>query len=207
MERRTTAEFHSFSAFENENKRAWARNYYGIFSDIINKYNYKNAAEVGIGYGTHAKQILKETTLDKLYLIDPMKFYPNDDFARDVMNTTPTITGNQFDDLYLSINNYLKDYNTRYTWFRKESTHILDDEIMDKSLDCVFIDGNHEYEYVFNDLQFWYKKVRDGGQILGDDYCMSDVCAAVHDFEVVINKKADFLTLPNNSYKIYRFFV
>lgn len=207
MDIKTTKEFHEFSAFENENNRAWSKNYYGIFSDVINKYNYKNAAEIGIGYGTHAKHILKNTNLDKLYLVDPMKYYPNDDFARYVMQTTPTITGNQFDDLYECINDYLADYNTRYTWFRKESTSILETEIMDKSLDCVFIDGNHEYENVFNDLQFWYRKVKHGGQLLGDDYWMQDVREAVHDFETVINKRTDFLTLPNNSYKIYRFFV
>lgn len=185
----------------------WAVCYYGIFSNIINEYHYKNVAEVGIGYGTHAKQILKNTSIDKLYLIDPMKYYPNDGFANDIMNTVPIIQNNQFNELYDCINTYLYDYKEKVVWFRKESTSITMDEIPDQSLDCIFIDGNHEYQYVLDDLQFWIKKVRPGGQILGDDYWMTDVAKAVHDFEKIADKPVDFLTLPNNDYKIFRFHV
>jgi len=99
------------------------------------------------------------------------------------------------------------DYKEKVVWLRKESTSVTIDEIPDHSLDCVFIDGNHEYQYVLDDLHFWIKKIRPGGQILGDDYWMSDVARAVHDFEKLTGKTADFLTLPNNDYKIFRFHV
>ena len=39
----------------------------------------------------------------------------------------------------------------------------------------IFIDWYHTYPYVMSDLQFWYRKDRLGGQILGDDYWMTDV--------------------------------
>ena len=136
-----------------------------------------------------------------------MKYYPNDGFANDIMNTVPIIQNNQFNELYDCINTYLSDYKEKFVWFRKESTSITMDEIPDQSLDCVFIDANHEYQYVLDDLQFWIKKVRPGGQILGDDYFMTDVSKAVHDFEKISNKSVDLLTLPNNDYKIYRFHV
>ena len=63
----------------------WASLYYGVFSKVINENNFKVCAEVGIGYGFHAKEILKNTSVEKLYLIDPMQFYPNDVFAEDVI--------------------------------------------------------------------------------------------------------------------------
>ena len=204
----TLSDYYSSTVQLNEEGRGgWATFYYGIVSDVINKNQYKNIAEVGIGYGTHAKQILKNTSIEKIYLIDPMKYYPNDQFADTIMNTVPIVPNNQFNELYDCINQYLSDYKEKVVWFRKESISITIDEIPDQSLDCVFIDGNHEYQYVLDDLQFWSKKVRPGGQLLGDDYWMSDVARAVHDFEKIVDKTADFLTLPNNDYKIFRFYV
>ncbi len=40
----------------------------------------------------------------------------------------------------------------------------------DNTLDFVFIDGGHEYEFVKEDIEHWYPKVRDGGVIAGDDW-------------------------------------
>jgi hypothetical protein len=202
------SDYYSSTILLNESgKGGWASIYYGIFSNIINEYKYKTVAEVGIGYGTHAKQVLKNTSIEKIYLIDPMKYYPNDRFANDIMNTIPIVPNNQFNELYDHINTYLSDDKEKVVWFRKESTSVTMVEIPDQSLDCVFIDGNHEYQYVLDDLYFWSKKVRPGGQILGDDYWMSDVSRAVHDFEKNSNKSVDFLTLPNSDYKIYRFHI
>lgn len=40
----------------------------------------------------------------------------------------------------------------------------------DESLDFVFIDGNHAYEYVVEDIALWSKKVKKGGIVYGHDY-------------------------------------
>lgn len=40
----------------------------------------------------------------------------------------------------------------------------------DGSLDFVYIDGNHEFRYVAEDLQEWVPKVRKGGTVSGHDY-------------------------------------
>ena len=42
-------------------------------------------------------------------------------------------------------------------------------EFDDKSLDFVYIDGNHRYEHVKNDLLRWKEKIKDGGYIGGHD--------------------------------------
>lgn len=63
----------------------WAGFYYGIFSQVIINNNFKTCVEVGIGYGFHAKEILERTSVEKIYLIDPMCYYPNDLFADDVL--------------------------------------------------------------------------------------------------------------------------
>ena len=40
----------------------------------------------------------------------------------------------------------------------------------DESIDFVFIDANHVYEAVREDLKAWYPKVKSGGIIAGHDY-------------------------------------
>jgi len=40
----------------------------------------------------------------------------------------------------------------------------------DESLDFVYIDANHNYEFVRDDIREWSKKVRKGGIVCGDDY-------------------------------------
>ena len=63
----------------------WAHYYYGVFSKIIKENNFKTCVEIGIGYGFHAKEILENTYVEKLYLVDPMCYYPNDGFVDDVL--------------------------------------------------------------------------------------------------------------------------
>ena len=200
------SEYYKTTVVLNDSGGGWNGTYYGCFSKIINDNNYKVVAEVGIGYGTHAKYILNTTNVEKLILIDPTKYYPDDGFATDIMKQTPEVPGNNFNELYELINSYLSPWKDRYTWFRTESLNITDDQVSDKSLDCIFIDGDHRYESVKKDLIFWWSKLRAGGQLLGDDYWMSGVAQAVHEFAHEMNLQVDFLYKDNSStYKIYRF--
>lgn len=55
----------------------------------------------------------------------------------------------------------------------------------DNSIDVLYIDANHTYEYVKDDLEYWYPKVKDGGFICGHDYNHKNfpgVTKAVHEF-------------------------
>jgi predicted O-methyltransferase YrrM len=82
---------------------------------------------------------------------------------------------------------------------------ITNEQIADGELDCVFVDGDHSYEAVRKDLPFWWKKVRPGGHLLGDDYWMEQVGRAVNEFARDINQTPEFLSAEGKSYKIYSF--
>lgn len=189
---------------KNGTEGGWASYYYGVFTDAINQNNFKNCAEVGIGYGFHARHILDNTNIEKLYLIDPMKYYPNDAFATDVIDY------GGFEKLVLNINKHLKKYESRYTWFRQPSITITKEQIPDESLDAVFIDADHSYDAVKDDLNFWWKKIRKGGWMLGDDYnsCHPGTTRAVEEFANINGYNLEFLYKTNSQvgeYPIYKF--
>ena len=50
----------------------------------------------------------------------------------------------------------------------------------DESLDAVYIDGNHKFDSVENDIKFWYPKVKKGGIMSGHDYYENVKCAVDH---------------------------
>jgi predicted O-methyltransferase YrrM len=52
---------------------------------------------------------------------------------------------------------------------RKTSMEAVSD-FADDSLDFVYIDGDHRFRYIAEDLCEWYLKVKPGGIISGDDY-------------------------------------
>jgi hypothetical protein len=185
----------------NNSPGGWAQYYYGIFEKVINDNDFKVVAEVGIGYGFHAKSILDNTNADKVFLIDPMQYYPNDAFATDVLNY------GGFELLVKNITDHLDEHKSRYTWFRQQSITINNEQIADESLDAVFIDADHSYEAVSQDLPFWFRKLKKGGWLLGDDYnsCHPGTTKAVDEFALKSNLKIEFLYNPNNNYPIYKF--
>jgi hypothetical protein len=192
------------SGGENGKEGGWAGFYYGVFSDVIKENKFKNCAEVGIGYGFHARHILENTNVEKLYLIDPMCYYPNDGFATDV------IKYGGFELLVNNIKLHLNDYNDKYVWFRQPSISITEEQIPNESLDAVFIDADHSYTAVTQDLEFWWKKLRVGGWLLGDDYnsCHPGTTKAVDEFAIRKNLKTEFLyksNRDNKDYPIYKF--
>jgi hypothetical protein len=189
---------------ENQTEGGWAGYYYGVFSQVIKDNNFKICAEVGIGYGFHAKEILENTNIEKLFLIDPMCYYPNDAFANDVVKY------GGFELLVNNIKKHLNEYNDRYIWFRQPSITITNEQIPDESLDAIFIDADHSYEAVTKDLDFWWKKLRIGGWLLGDDYnsCHPGTTKAVDEFSIKKNIKLEFLYKSNRKkkdYPIYKF--
>ena len=179
----------------------WAGLYYGVFSDVIQQNNFKKCAEVGIGYGFHAKEILDHTNVEHLFLVDPMCYYPNDLFVEHV------IQYGGFEELVRNIKNHLQEHESRYTWFRQPSVSITSEQIPDGSLDAVFIDADHSYEAVQQDLEFWWKKLRVGGWMLGDDYqsCHPGTTKAVNEFSAKHSIPIEFLYKPTQSYPIYKF--
>jgi hypothetical protein len=64
------------------------------------------------------------------------------------------------------------------TPIRKPSVEAAAD-FQDESVDIVFIDGDHDYQPVKDDIAAWIPKVKNGGLITGHDYLLPSVKKAV----------------------------
>lgn len=117
--------------------------------------------EVGVWQGDLSRQIT-QLPISRLYLIDPWKSI-NDVEGR-LHNTDQKI----LDDIYNKVRRRFF-FNKKVQLIRKFSADAMSD-IKDGSADWIYIDGNHSYEFVKEDLNGWWPKLKSGGYLCGDDY-------------------------------------
>jgi hypothetical protein len=70
---------------------------------------------------------------------------------------------------YADTMNNIKGYEDRAVMIRSNSKQAVE-LFNDESLDFVFIDANHAYDFVVEDIELWYPKVKSGGYLCGHDY-------------------------------------
>lgn len=115
--------------------------------------------EIGTHRGEFANFILTINPTCTLYCIDP--YQPYDEY-HDAINN---VTG---DRLYNDVKeNLVSKYGDRVKFVRKFSHDAIND--VPDNLDFIYIDGNHQYKYVSQDLLDWYRKLKLGRYIIGDD--------------------------------------
>ena len=125
---------------------------------FIKKYfNQKDVigAEIGVEKGINSESILKELNISTLYLVD-IWFDYNEIGANRPQKANFELVSNKFkNNLKVKI---IKDFSLKAV-----------KEIPDNSLDFVYIDANHSYKYVYQDISVWFNKVKEGGIIAGHD--------------------------------------
>jgi len=125
----------------------------------LNNTKAEIVAEVGVREGYFSKFILDNTTVKKLYAIDPWEKNPElEHGAQEAF-----ITCHKLLDPFGDRAEMIKGYSP-------SAAEMFDDE----SLDFVYIDGLHDYESVKADIAGFYPKVKKGGIIAGHDYHLED---------------------------------
>jgi predicted O-methyltransferase YrrM len=73
---------------------------------------------------------------------------------------------------------------SRHTNIRKNKMPSVKyaDQVKEESIDFVYIDGNHQYASVIEDLEVWNKKIKLGGIIAGHDFNWGPVSKAIYEF-------------------------
>lgn len=120
---------------------------------------FTKGAEVGVWTGLFSKRLCQTIPGLHLTCVDPWRAY--DDY-HDRKNDQARL-----ERAYLEARERLATFNCRV--LRMDSIEAAS-YISDRSLDFVYIDGNHGAAFVQGDLEAWSPKVRQGGIIAGHDY-------------------------------------
>lgn len=154
-------EFHSlFGKYFNRSLayNSWTcRDRYQIHDMLL---TYKGTyAEIGVFKGEYSRYLLNNTPCSRLLLIDPYVNYGDYDKGSNSMDMEQVYDNAMFN---------VHVYTDRYTFVRKTSLEAAL-EVEDESLDFIYIDGNHAYDYVYQDLEAWWPKLKKGGYLVCDE--------------------------------------
>jgi hypothetical protein len=133
--------------------------------------------EVGVFKASYSSILLEAWEGKRLYSIDPYRT-----FAEATYLDQSNIAQEEFERVYAQAQEILRPYQDRSQIVRKTSVEAAAD-FSDGSLDFVYLDGNHSYEAVHEDIEAWFPKIREGGVLAGHDY-VEDGISAHGDFGV-----------------------
>jgi hypothetical protein len=126
---------------------------------------FTKGAEIGVWKGAFAAQFCTANRAMHMLCVDPWSSYPA---WKDTKNEMPLPEAKLFmAAAYRDARNRLEPLNT--TIVRNHSKYAVKD-VPDGSLDLVYIDGNHVYDAVTQDVTLWAPKVRSGGILAGHDF-------------------------------------
>ena len=134
---------------------------------IIEENNYNSFIEVGVWEGRNIIAIAKEFPDTICYGVDPYDYmeYSNQLSLKDDKSY---LLKSESENVYNKTLAYTKVYSN-FKLIRKSSSDAAK-EFEQESVDLVFIDANHSYESVKNDIDLWLPKVKQGGVLSGHDY-------------------------------------
>lgn len=127
----------------------------------------KVGAEVGVYKGSTSRGLLDAFPDLYLSLVDPWKEWEVGSSYRN-HRRTGSHTQEKWDKIYHAAMQNISG-ESRVSVYRMTSEDAAKG-FQDNSLCFAFLDGNHMYENVKQDIEIWTPKVRKGGVIVGHDY-------------------------------------
>ena len=126
---------------------------------LFRALDYKLGVEVGVGRGLYARELCRELPDARIIGVDSWQRY------EDYMNRG---SKEKFDGLFGDAMVRMSDFKN-WRFIRKLSMDAVND-FADGELDFVYIDANHSFKYIAQDIVEWSKKVRPGGIVSGHDF-------------------------------------
>lgn len=136
-----------------------------FFSEFSQKFPYGRGAEIGTFKGQFSRKMM-ENWSGTLYMVDVWRGL-GDEYI-DSSNHKNYDGG-----VYGEAMKNIEGYEDRAIMVRATS-EIASQMFDDESLDFVYIDANHAYDWVVQDIELWYPKVKKGGILWGHDYLAMD---------------------------------
>jgi len=129
--------------------------------ELWREAGYKVGAEIGTEEGRYAEEIFRAIPGVKLFCIDPYKAYPR---------YADTVSQSRLDHFHRVAIHRLNEQNQFNAEIIRETSLEAVKRFKPNSLDFVFIDGNHHFDFIVQDIIAWAPIVRAGGMVCGHDY-------------------------------------
>lgn len=129
---------------------------------LFGELGYQVGAEIGVHKGSYSELLCQVNPNLHLYSIDPWSTNAYTEIVHGIDEDQK-----KFEGYYQTAKENLAKYNCDIV--RKDSLTAAK-YFPDDSLDFVYIDANHEFMNVAQDIYTWSKKVRPGGIVSGHDY-------------------------------------
>lgn len=161
----------------------------GMIPVLKNHGDNLMGVEIGVCRGENLRYIMEHCpNIKKAVGVDPWKQYPE-------------MTQKMLDSFYENAVENLRDL------VKAERVRVLREysakaslSFVDETLDFVYIDGEHTFKAVLEDLRCWYSKVKTGGIVSGHDYGMPAVKKALEEFLKEKGIVAEVKTVENSSW-------
>jgi len=134
---------------------------YPYMTDMFKDLEFKVGAEIGVRGAPFSQQMGRSMPGLKWYAIDPYESYGH--YAA----RGGKCSQEAMDRYYEEAKAALAPYNCEI--IREYSSEAVK-RFEDNALDFIHIDGNHQFEYAWQDIELWTPKVRPGGIISCHDY-------------------------------------
>jgi SAM-dependent methyltransferase len=152
----------------------------GLIEELLKMGENLVGCEIGVAHGFNIVYFLDSLpNVKTIIAIDPFVVYD----ITGAKQGTPGIflSQNNADNIREMFVKNIHPYNDRVKFIHASSQDAAAD-IENNSLDYIFIDGEHSYESVADDLKNYHNKVRPGGIISGHDFSWPGVQHAVFEF-------------------------
>jgi hypothetical protein len=142
-------------------------------AEMLALLEFKIIVEVGIAEGKYSESLCIANPQAQIYGIDP--YEPHRGYNDYTRRST-------FEKLETNAHKRLDKFSN-YQFIRKYSVDAVSE--FENNLDFVYLDADHSYETVTQDIQLWLPKIRSGGILAGHDYARLPhvkVIQAVNDY-------------------------
>jgi len=120
--------------------------------------------EIGVAGGEHAMSLFKSLNISKIYLIDPYEHYP--EYYEGKLHYG--VDQSELQTMEKLAKELLSEYSDKIVWIKEKSSVGIN--LIKEEVDFVYIDGNHQYEYILEDINNYYPIVKQLGVLGGHDY-------------------------------------
>jgi hypothetical protein len=164
------------------------------------------ATELGTYFGEYAEKVLRTWKGRRLNLVDPYSLIASGEYLDGCTIDHDTMIPLDFEKVFWKAHALLIPFETAY--FIRQTSFGAAKIIADDSQDMVYVDANHSFKHVSQDIETWWPKLKRGGVMgLHDCYTRDDEFLKCGVFDAVMDHAERIGQRPRLTYCTTAWFV